>query len=279
MSVTSKRRFQITFPVILISVFFLHASFMAFKGLPKLDMIFFKKNDRMVLNIHRVKTPRIENPITTRNVPVRNVKSYASAPEIGKMKLNDLAIPSAAPDKIVRPGTRPETLSKKAITQISMQDNSFKDYAKSYPSGIADLSSVKIGAFKITDAAIGIENPDGVEPDELNQNELVYYGFQKRMLVGLITSIVKESEKFSDKHRNYTLGPNTKIHMTARLTYDTEGNVKQIKMIRWTHLDEIQDVFENSMKNLNRLNNPPKMLWSKSGEFNVFYTWIISTNG
>jgi hypothetical protein len=277
MSVASKRRFQITYPIILMSVLFLHASFMAFKGLPKLDLIFFKKDDRMVLNIRRVKAPRIENPITTTNLPVRNVKSGAAQPEIGKMQLNDLAIPSSVPEKMARPGTRPEPLAKKAITQISMKDNSFKDYAKSYPSGIADLSSVNIAGFKITDAAIGIENPDGVEPDELNQNELVYYGFQKRMLVGLINSVMKEAEKFSQKHRNYKIEANLKIQMTARLTYDSEGNVKQIKMIRWTHLNEIQGVFENSMKNLNRLNNPPKMLWSKSGEFNVFYTWIIST--
>lgn len=277
MSVSKGSNFKVTFPAILIAVMVLHASFLGFKGLPKLDLIFFKKDSRTVLNIRRVKTPKLVSN-TLNNVPVRDIKSSASAPAKGKMSFRDFAILQAEADKKIRPGSRPEPITKKAISQISMQDKSFKDYAKSYPSGVADVTGLKVGGFKISDAVIGIENPDGVEPDELNQNELVYYGFQKRMLVGLITSIMKEAEKFSVKHRNYKLDPNTKLHMTARLTYDGEGNVKQIKMIRWTHLDEIQGVFEESMKNMNRLNNPPKMLWTKNGEFNVFYSWII-TNG
>ena len=181
MSVSNIRlNLRITFPGIMVAVFFLHASLLTFKGLPSLDLIFFKKEERTVLNIRRVKTPRILNPITSNNLPVRDIRSSAPAPAKGEMSLKDLAVMKGDVDKIARPGSRPETLVKKAITQISMQDKSFKDYAKSYPSGMADLSDIKTGAFKVSDAAIGIENPDGVEPDELNQNELVYYGFQKR---------------------------------------------------------------------------------------------------
>lgn len=276
MSVVIKRRsIKLSFPAVLIAVFILHASFLTFKGIPRLDLIFFKKNERTVLNIRRVKVPRL-NPIA--NLPLRNIKSRASAPDKGSMKLKDLALLKAAPDTIQRPGSRPEVKVKKAITQISMQDKAFKDYAKSYPSGFADLSEMKTGAFKVSDAAVGIENPDGIEPDELNQNELVYYGFQRRMLIGYVNTMMKEIEKFGVKHRRtFQLEPNSKIIMTARLTYDSEGNVKQIKMIRWTHIDEIQELFETSMKNLNRLNNPPKMLWKKNGEFNVFYNFTITS--
>lgn len=269
---------RITFPGILLAVVILHASMLTFKGFPGLDFIFFKKEERTVLNIRRVKTPRILNNITTNNLPVRNLKSTASAPNKSNMGLKDLAVLKGMPDKIARPGFRPEATAQKAISQISMQDRSFKDFARSYPGGIADLKEFKTGAFKVSDAAIGIENQDGIEPDELNKNELVYYGFQKRMLVGYINTIVKEIEKFGIKHRRtFQLDPNTKLLMTARLTYDSEGNVKQIKMIRWTHVDEIQNLFETSMKNLNRLNNPPKMLWDKKGEFNVFYNFTITS--
>ena len=279
MSVSSIRlNFRITFRAILVAVVLLHASLLTFKGIPRLDLIFFKKEERTVLNIRRVKTPRILNSISPNNLPIRDIKASASAPTKGHMSLKDLAVVKGMPEKIARPGARPETLVKKAITQISMQDKSFKDYAKSYPSGIADLTEIKAGAFKVSDAAIGIENPDGVEPDELNQNELVYYGFQKRMLVGYINTMVKEIEKFGIKHRRtFKLDLNTKLLMTARLTYDSEGNVVQIKMIRWTHVNEIQNLFETSMKNLNRLNNPPKMLWDKKGEFNVFYNFTITS--
>ena len=272
-------KFKITYPAVFTAVLSVHAFFLAFNGLPKFDPSFLRKNERSVLKIRRVKTPPIENVLTNVNLPVPNLSSSTFSPNKGPVSLHDLAVIKAhETEKIIRPGSRPQIGPSKinAIKQLSMQDKDFKDFAKSYPSGMRDLSTLDTRSFKISDAAIGIENPDGVEPDELNKNELVYYSFQKRMLVGYINSIVKEIEKFQLKHRHFQLDPNSKILMTARLTYDSEGNVKQIKMIRWTNLDPIQGVFEESMKNLNKLSNPPKDLWAKSGEFNVFYSWVIS---
>lgn len=266
--------------MILLMVLFLHVSFLSYQGLPKLDLVFFK-DDQTILNIRRVKTPPIKNSLTNVNLPIRDVKTPSSAQK-GQMSFKDLAVlKNFETPRIPRPGSAPVAGLRKENTlrQISMQDNSFKDFAKSYPAGIADPAALDTGAFKISDATIGIDNPDGVEPDELNQNELVYYGFQKRMLVKYIQAIVKELGKFQQKHRHFQLEPNSRIWMTARLTYDSEGNVKQIKMIRWSNLNAIQDVFEGSMKSLDKLSNPPKDLWTKNGEFNVFYSWVITNNG
>ncbi len=153
MSVSNRSQYKVTFPAILVAVFLLHAFLFVFNGLPKLNLVFFKKNQRMVLNIRRVKTPKLDSN-TLNNLPVREIKS--SAPANGKMSFRDFAILQAEADKKMRPGARPEPITKKAITQISMQDKGFKDYAKSYPSGAADVSTLKVGAFKISDAMIGI---------------------------------------------------------------------------------------------------------------------------
>jgi hypothetical protein len=63
--------------------------------------------------------------------------------------------------------------------------------------------------------------------------------------------------------------------MTARMTYDSQGNVQEIKMIRWTHVSELQNLFEDIVKDIDQLHNPPKALWEKSGEFSMFYTLEI----
>lgn len=274
-----------TYPTILFGVLSLHALVLiAFKGIPKPDLSMFdgQQNDEpFLIKIRPVKTPRIGKSLTNVNIPIDSIGGLTPPKKNKKVDLKDLAIQRPQEQLNQRPGSRPEAGPKRptainAVRQLSMKDQDFKDYTKSSTSGVADLSSLDTRAFKVSDATIGIENPEGVEPDELNENELVYYSFQKRMLVGYINTIVKEIEKFQKKHRNFQLDPNSKILMTARLTYDSEGNVKQIKMVRWSNLDPLQGVFEESMKNLNQLNNPPKDLWSKSGEFNVFYSWIIS---
>jgi hypothetical protein len=46
-------------------------------------------------------------------------------------------------------------------------------------------------------------------------------------------------------------------------------------MIRWTHVSELQNLFEDIVKDIDQLHNPPKALWEKSGEFSMFYTLEI----
>jgi hypothetical protein len=39
---------------------------------------------------------------------------------------------------------------------------------------------------------------------------------------------------------------------------------------------ELQNIFEEALKSMNSLPNPPKMLWEKSGEFTVFYNFVVN---
>jgi hypothetical protein len=267
-------KLKINFPVILIIVCILHIFFLISKGVPKLDLAFFRKEEPTILKIRQVKTPKIELPNLRPVNSVLNPSHSAQSKNKTITSLKDLA-PKAEFTKIPRPGTRPEVFqNKKAINSISLKGSEFK---KSYPSGGFAISGLDSGAHKVNDAVVSIEVPDGIEPDELNEYELMFYSFQKRTAINYANSILSHLDKFNKKYPNYKLTESSRIIMTARMTYDEKGNVKQIKMIRWTHVNEIQNFFEEVMKGIDQLHNPPKALWEKQGEFSMFFTLEILT--
>ncbi len=202
-----------------------------------------------------------------------------------QVSLRDLAIGGGRPEasvaaptpKVARPGSRPEVsvAPVRAMNQISLKSQEFKDFSRSFPSGGLAISDMITGAQKISDAVVSIEVPEGIEPDELNEYELKFYGFQKRTAVNYVNAILRNLDKFQKKYPNYRIPTTGRITMTARITYDPEGNVQQIKMIRWTHVSELQNLFEDIVKNIDQLHNPPKSLWEKNGEFSMFYTLEI----
>jgi hypothetical protein len=166
-------------------------------------------------------------------------------------------------------------MAAKEMNTLSLKSKDFKEYSKSFPSGGLAISDMMSSAQKISDAVVSIEVPDGVNPDELNEYELMFYGFQKRTALNYINSILRNLDKFQRKYPNYRIPTNGRITMTARVTYDKEGNVMQIKMIRWTHVNELQTLFEDVVKGIDQLHNPPKKLWEKDNEFAMFYTLEI----
>jgi hypothetical protein len=233
-----------------------------------------------VLKIRRVKTPKVEHATVRAMDPVFDA-SGGGKPK-SPVSLKDLSIgggtpPAAQTPVPLRPGTRPEVAVKplKSMNTISLKGKEFKDYSKSFPPGGLAISDMISKTQKISDAVVSIEVPDGIKPDELNEYELMFYGFQKRTAMNYINSILKNLDKFQKKYPNYRIPTSGRITMTARITYDPQGNVQQIKMIRWTHVNELQNLFEDIVKNIDQLHNPPKALWEKQGEFSMFYTLEI----
>jgi hypothetical protein len=249
------------------------------KGFPDLNITRFLPEDDSpaTLKIRRIKTAKVDHPLIR---PMDSVLDAGGAKPKGEnVTLRDLSIAGGKPEtqKIARPGTRPEVIAKspKAMNTISLKSKEFKDYGKSFSGGGLSLSKMISETQKINDAIVSIEVPDGIEPDELNEYELMFYGFQKRTAINYINSILKNLDKFQKKYPNYRLPSTGRMTMTARVTYDSQGNVMQIKMIRWTHVNEMQNLFEDIVKGIDQLHNPPKSFWEKNNEFSMFYTLEI----
>jgi hypothetical protein len=278
-------KLKINFPVILFTVLFVHALLFTLNSIPSLKTVTENDNRPMKLNIRRVKTEAVTHPHIRPMESIINNGATTPAKTIAKkhpVSLKDLSFAKASdvlapPQKIQRPGSRPEVLPSKpkAMNAISLKSDEFKNFSKSFPSGGLAISDMISGAQKISDAVVSIEVPEGIKPDELNEYELKFYSFQKRTAINYVNSILKNLDKFQRSHPRYQLPSTGRITMTARISYDSEGNVKQIKMVRWTHVSEMQNMFEDIVKGIDQLHNPPKLLWEKDGEFAMFYTLEI----
>ncbi|MFP5386075.1 MAG: hypothetical protein ACLGHN_08360 [Bacteriovoracia bacterium] len=277
-------KFKINFPVILITVLMIHALLMLTNGIPVFTLTEFlpKNEEPTTLKIRRVKTARVEHSKLQPMASVLNdgAKSSRGTPGAkSPVSLKDLSLEKMALSnpKAQRPGTRPEVIGKapKALKAISLKSKEFKDVSQGLPSGGMAISDLMSGVQKVSDAVVSIEVPDGIEPDELNKYELMFYGFQKRTAINYMNSILKNLNKFQKTHPHYKLPNEARFLMTARVTYDSEGNVMQIKMMRWTHVNELQNLFENVVKDIDQLHNPPKALWEKQGQFSMYYTLEI----
>lgn len=193
------------------------------------------------------------------------------------LNLSDLTVPNSLPQlKKTNPvSTRPGSLPQKpqAMAGLRYGADDFKKLAND-PSlqGGADL----LGSQKV---ALNFEVPEGKKVDELNESQLKLYGFLRRGAMKYVASLSAEIEAFELKNPHlktpFTLSDSKQV-LTGRLVYDNQGNIKQIKMVRWSNNDKLQGFFEDVLKRLDTLQNPPKELWVENGEFTVFVTLQIN---
>jgi hypothetical protein len=285
-------KIRINFPTILIVVLLLHALFLSWEKLNPLNkkIVAETPQERLPLKVREIRQvgsreSKIKDSIynsksktQTKTVAKDNQglkvpkTSNISSPE-KSLSLSDLAaqIPK-------RPGTRPEvqTQNSKAINAISLKGAEIKRFATG--SNAASLSGdPRAATLSNSDILVNLEVPEGVNPDELNKYELMFYGFQRRTAINYINSFYKNLDKFqrANPHLRFPM-TETKQIMTGRLTYDEKGNIKQIKMIRWSNIDKLQDFFVDVLKDMDTLHNPPQALWEKTGEFSIFFSLVVN---
>lgn len=189
-------------------------------------------------------------------------------------------------EKMVRPGRMPVVTQKKAIKAITLQGEGIKEFAGSNGQRGQNernynvSGSQSISSFQNTNVGVNLEVPEGVSPDELNEYELMFYSFQRRVALAYVNSFMSNYNRF-ERINPQTRFPmtDTEETMTGRLTYDAQGNIKQIKMVRWTNVDKLQDFFLDVLKGMDTIQNPPKSLWEKNGEFTVFFTLVVNPKG
>ena len=191
-----------------------------------------------------------------------------------KLNLHDLiATPptetASNPAPSVRPGQLPKTTT--ALSGLKYGADDFKKMARDpmLQGGADILSSQRV--------ALNFEVPQGKKLDELNESELKLYGFLRRGAMKYVASLSAEVKEFElqNPHLRFPLTESKQV-LTGRLVYDGQGNLKQIKMVRWTNIDRLQTFFQSVLQRLDTLQNPPKELWIENGEFVVFVTLQIN---
>ncbi len=262
----------------------LHLFLIAVVGVPSIkESAFFKeRSSRKPIQIVRIGSHEsklfsnhfvpLEPPAPPMFKGVPNPKKAGRPLKFEDLKLEPEKLQPVVKTAPIIPSSRPGALPKvdTAIKGITFENKELKTMAQESFGGAHEV----MGGDRIS---LRYEVPNGKTLDELNESELRLYGFLRRGAKNYTTSIMAELHEFEMKypHLHFPL-TDTKQVLTGRLTYDEKGNLKQIKMIRWTNVDKLQGFFENVLKRMEIMQNPPKELWAENGEFTVFITLQIN---
>ena len=302
-------KIKLNYQVILIFILVLHAWFLTFEKLPvyssQTQEDLTPVSEKRALNIRRIKT------LGARDSEIQDStylsKSEVSSPQITKDRfaptLNKSQQTVTRPQKLLslkdfvekplrtqevkkvtakagaRPGTRPgmgPPERAKALDAIKLRGSQISQFSNA--SDAAAISGdPRAASLSNSDIMVKLEVPEGVSEKELNEYELMFYGFQRRTAIGYINAFYKNLDKFEreNPHKQFPLTEDKQI-MTGRMTFDHKGNVKQIKMVRWTNVERLQDFFVDVLKDMDTLHNPPKLLWERDKEFTVFFSLVIN---
>ena len=144
------------------------------------------------------------------------------------------------------------------------------------------LSSQKDLAVILRNTSLDIkfDPPKGVTEDELNTIEKIFYSFQRRMILGYYYSLFSSYNKLllSSPQLENSLRKESQ-HLIGKIIFDHKGNTVRIKIIKWSSDDHIQELFEDTLKGIHSIPNPPRAFVENDEEFTVYYHLKINTNG
>ncbi len=137
--------------------------------------------------------------------------------------------------------------------------------------------STRAEILKSTGFNLHFEPPEGIPEDELNSMEKIFYSFQKRTFMGYVNSFMSsylDTLNHSPQIQNVLRGE--RHLLTGRITFDKEGNIVRIKILRSSQNDELHRLFENTLTNIRSLPNPPKAIIEDKDQFNIYYQLKIN---
>ena len=146
----------------------------------------------------------------------------------------------------------------------------------SSPGGLSHPSDTSI--LQRSDLDIQFDPPEGVSEDELNDAEKTFWSFRKRVYQTFASSVLSTYRRLLLKRPQLqkTIKKVENQHMAGKMVFDENGDILRIKMIRLSESDDLQLLFENSLRNIHKIPNPPQGLLSRDRELTLYYQLIIN---
>lgn len=125
--------------------------------------------------------------------------------------------------------------------------------------------------IKATGFNIQFDPPEGIPEDELNSVEKIFYSFQRRTFQNYVSNFISNYQTmiFQKPHVKKNLEGESH-HLIGRVEFDEDGYVVGLKLTRTTEYDDINMMFETTLKNL-QLPNPPVDLLNTSRRLVIYY--------
>lgn len=160
---------------------------------------------------------------------------------------------------------------KKAQILQQRQETLETDYAREIGVSPDDQRFLKSTGFNID-----FTPPEGVSEDELNTMEKIFYSFQKRTFYTYVNSFIKSYNAIEIKRPNIRKVLEGERHiLTGKIIFDEEGNIVSIKILQSSPNDDVHILFEETLKGILKLPNPPKDL-IKDGQLSIYYQLRIN---
>lgn len=202
-------------------------------------------------------------------VKIRDIGRKNATDKRDSVQLKDLTIQSN-PDLLTK---RSDYEFQKKESQMPTRKNALENLKAN--KNVVITSEEKSSDF-ILNTSTQFESKKGVAIDELNTDELVYYAFKMRTAKQYKNAVLQNINDLKSKYPTLFLKLKNSIHqMRGKISYDQEGNVIEIKILKWSDSNEIQDFFVNALKDIRAIPNPPKGILNDDG-FKATYDLQLS---
>lgn len=207
--------------------------------------------------------------------PKSNVKKEqpldfaALAPQLSEVKEIPKAAPAPESKKLTDLGH-----VKKDQTRIQEQESLTKKQILNEFAATPDIA--KVLDSKGFNMEFGL--PEGLNEDDLNSKELIYFAFLRRNFLKYLTTFLTTHNKLVISRPSLTYALKTGPHLlTARAIYDDQGNMVSFKILKSSLNNDIHQLFEETVKGMRTIPNPPRdFVKGRDKEFSVYYQLQIN---
>jgi len=120
---------------------------------------------------------------------------------------------------------------------------------------------------------VQFETPEGIEEDELNTVEKMLYGFQKRMFQTYVNSFLMNfNNQIADRPYIKEAINKDRHLLKGRVVFDKDGNIMSIKIFKSSQNDDVHKLFEDTLRGMKALPNPPQVMVKGKEKFTIYYT-------
>lgn len=193
----------------------------------------------------------------------------ALAPQLAEVKAESQPAPT--------PRTRKQTdfgYMNRNQTRIQEQESLTKRQILDEYASTPDIA--KVLASKGFNMEFGL--PEGLDEDDLNSKELIYFAFLRRNFLKYLTTFLTTHNKLVISRPSLIYALKTGPHLlTARAVYDDQGNMVSFKILKSSLNNDIHNLFEETVKGMRTIPNPPRdFVKGRDKEFSVYYQLQIN---
>ena len=166
-----------------------------------------------------------------------------------------------------------EIKKKSKNLTIKNQNNQIRNQIVKNASSRTNISNI----LKNSQFDIHIEPIENLEKDELNSMDKTFYSFNRRVSINYIKSVLKTYHYMDSLNKNLDKSlKNSSDVLSARVTFDRLGNIDRIKILKSSNDDNIHNLFEQALRGMSNLPNPPSAFIKNRDFFSIYYQLRIN---